>query len=203
MSDDQAATRCALRPATRRTALCRAAARSAPQRRAGRSRGLAPSLRPPCEPGKISRGRSFLGRRSGKGAALVGEAVPVGEDALCAFEAKAGINLRYDFLGAMAVLGVVQHGIGRDARAHDQPGPDTLPGIRSASGQFFQSIRRGYVGAQWRGCQRPRWRRSASCRRSRSDAAVGRRYTDPDDWRRRVRQRSKRDSRSVSARFGC
>jgi len=61
----------------------------------------------------------FLGRQSGKAAALVGEAIPVGEDALCAFQGKGRINLRHDFLGAIAVLGVVQHGIGRDARAHD------------------------------------------------------------------------------------
>lgn len=44
---------------------------------AGWPRDLAPSLRPPWEPGETSRGRILLGSQSGKPAALVREAIPV------------------------------------------------------------------------------------------------------------------------------
>lgn len=52
----------------------------------------------------------------------------VDENTLRAVERKAGVDHRHDLLGGVAVIGVIQNGIGRDVGSLHQPGPGYLPG---------------------------------------------------------------------------
>jgi hypothetical protein len=51
----------------------------------------------------------------------------VGENARRAVERKAGVDHRHDLLSGVAVVGVIQNGISRDAGSVHEPSPGYLP----------------------------------------------------------------------------
>jgi WGR domain len=83
----------------------------------------------------------------------------VGENALRAVERKAGVDHRHDLLGGVAVVGVIQNGIGRGGtalvrewgsigspgRVRDDHYPDDEAAIVAAASLERSKRRRGYA----------------------------------------------------------